>query len=130
MSLLARIDRSVIFTSNQEDVDRRHLWRVALEGGRPQALTKGETMEWRPVETGAEGKEARWFASVPARRFRQCRYRCQLARKRNVATEALPKDFPSDQLVEPQTVTFKSEDGLEIHGQLFVPPGRASPARR
>jgi dipeptidyl aminopeptidase/acylaminoacyl peptidase len=26
-------------------------------------------------------------------------------------------------LVVPQTVTFKSEDGLEIHGQLFVPRG-------
>ena len=48
--------RSVIFSSNQEDVDRRHLWRVGLEGGRPQALTRGETMEWSPVETGAEGK--------------------------------------------------------------------------
>ena len=38
--------RSVIFSSNQDDVDRRHLWRVSLEGGRPQPLTKGETMEW------------------------------------------------------------------------------------
>jgi dipeptidyl aminopeptidase/acylaminoacyl peptidase len=41
-----------------------------------------------------------------------------------IAANALPKDFPSDQLIEPQTVTFKSEDGLEIHGQLFVPGHR------
>ena len=45
-----------------------------------------------------------------------------------IAAGALPKDFPSDQLVEPQTVTFKSEDGLEIHGQLFVPRNHASQA--
>ena len=41
--------------------------------------------------------------------------------RKMIAASALPKDFPSDQLVEPQTVTFKSEDGLEIHGTLFVP---------
>jgi dipeptidyl aminopeptidase/acylaminoacyl peptidase len=38
-----------------------------------------------------------------------------------IAPAALPKDFPTSQLVKPQTVTFKSEDGIEIHGQLFVP---------
>jgi dipeptidyl aminopeptidase/acylaminoacyl peptidase len=45
-----------------------------------------------------------------------------------IAASALPKDFPSEQLVEPQTVTFKSEDGLEIHGQLFVPRNHAASA--
>jgi dipeptidyl aminopeptidase/acylaminoacyl peptidase len=44
-----------------------------------------------------------------------------------IAAEALPKDFPSAQLIEPQIVTFRSEDGLEIHGQLFVPRGRTQP---
>ncbi len=44
--------RSVIFSSNQDDADRRHLWRVSLEGGKQQALTKGESLEWTPVETG------------------------------------------------------------------------------
>src|SRR5262249_61675233 len=33
-------------------------------------------------------------------------------------------------LTDPQTVTFKSDDGLEVHGQLFVPRKRtqAGPA--
>jgi dipeptidyl aminopeptidase/acylaminoacyl peptidase len=44
-----------------------------------------------------------------------------------IAAEALPKDFPSDKLVEPEIVTFRSDDGLEIHGQLFVPNGRTKP---
>jgi dipeptidyl aminopeptidase/acylaminoacyl peptidase len=48
--------------------------------------------------------------------------------RKMVAASALPKDFPSDQLVEPQIVTFKSEDGLEIHGQLFVPRNHAASA--
>src|SRR5271157_2877588 len=41
---------SVIYSSNQDDVDRRHLWRVDVEGGTPEALTRGETMEWTPLE--------------------------------------------------------------------------------
>ncbi len=42
--------KSVIYSSNQNDVDRRHIWRVPVEGGQPQqALTKGETIEWSPV---------------------------------------------------------------------------------
>jgi len=44
-----------------------------------------------------------------------------------MAPEALPADFPSKQLVTPKQVVFKSEDGLEIHGQLFVPDGRTRP---
>jgi dipeptidyl aminopeptidase/acylaminoacyl peptidase len=41
-----------------------------------------------------------------------------------IAASALPADFPSAQLVVPKQVIFKSADGLEIHGQLFVPAGR------
>jgi dipeptidyl aminopeptidase/acylaminoacyl peptidase len=43
-----------------------------------------------------------------------------------IAQEELPADFPSNQLVTPKQVIFKSEDGLEIHGQLFVPRGRTA----
>jgi dipeptidyl aminopeptidase/acylaminoacyl peptidase len=120
--------RSAIFSSNQDDTDRRHLWRVALEGGRPQALTKGETMEWSPVETGADGKVGSQViclgssATVPAMPIHVSSQGREL-----LANEALPADFPSKQLVTPRQVTFKSEDGLEIHGQLFLPPGRNQP---
>ncbi len=68
---LATDRRSVIFSSNQDDVDRRHLWRVDLHGGKPQPLTKGETMEWSPVETG---RAARWCAWVRAPPFRPCHF--------------------------------------------------------
>jgi dipeptidyl aminopeptidase/acylaminoacyl peptidase len=40
---------------------------------------------------------------------------------RQLAPQALPRDFPSAQLVEPQQVIFKAADGMEIHGQLFRP---------
>src|SRR5205823_14802869 len=47
---------TVLYSSNQDDVDRRHLWRVSVNGGPPQqALTKGKTMEWAPV-MASDGK--------------------------------------------------------------------------
>ncbi len=39
----------------------------------------------------------------------------------------MPADFPSGELVIPKQVIFKSEDGLTLHGQLFVPAQRATP---
>ena len=34
----------------------------------------------------------------------------------------MPRDFPLNEQVVPQIVTYKSPDGLEIHAQLFLPP--------
>ncbi|PYX88266.1 MAG: hypothetical protein DMG68_09045 [Acidobacteria bacterium] len=44
-----------------------------------------------------------------------------------IAASTLPSDFPSGQLIVPKQVVFKSEDGLDLHGQLFVPAGRTKP---
>ncbi len=125
---LAADKKSVIYSSNQDDVDRRHIWRVALPDGKPQPLTKGESMEWTPVETG-QGNYLACLgstATVPAMPYRITAQ----GRGEMIAASALPADFPSAQLVVPKQVIFKSEDGLEIHGQLFVPTGRtqAGPA--
>ena len=38
-----------------------------------------------------------------------------------IAKQALPGDFPSASLVMPKQVIFQSEDGLSLHGQLFLP---------
>jgi dipeptidyl aminopeptidase/acylaminoacyl peptidase len=112
--------KSVIFSSNQDDVDRRHLWRVAVAGGSPQeALTKGETMEWSPAVT-SDGKNILCFgstAAVPA-----MPYEVTGSGREMIAKQALG-DFPSTSLVPPKQVIFKSEDGVTLHGQLFLPRG-------
>ena len=33
--------RELLFSSNQGDVERRHVWRVAAAGGKPAAITRG-----------------------------------------------------------------------------------------
>src|SRR2546428_8231686 len=114
---------SLIYTSNQDDIDGRHVWRVGLDGTKPRALTKGETIEWSPVETG-QGNAVLCLgssATTPA-----MPYLIAPQSRQMIATAALPGDFPSKQLVVPKQVVFRSDDGFEIHGQLFAPQGRST----
>jgi dipeptidyl aminopeptidase/acylaminoacyl peptidase len=116
--------KSVLYSSNQDDVDRRHIWRVSLPDAKPQPVTHGETMEWAPIEIGQDNSVACLgsTATSPA-----MPYRITARGREMLAASALPADFPSAQLVLPKQVIFASEDGLEIHGQLFVPAGRTQP---
>ncbi len=112
---------SVIYSSNQDDtdprdIDRRHLWRVGVEGGTPEALTRGETMEWTPLEIAGKVVCLGSTATTPA-----MPYVVNLHGREMIAKSALPADFPSAQLVTPKQVIFKAADGWEIHGQLFEP---------
>ncbi len=104
------------FTSDPKDEDRRHLWRVPVTGGRREQLTKGETIEWSPVEVGDKLVCFGSSATSPA-----MPYQLTANGRQMIASEELPKDFPSDQLVVPQQVIFNSTDGFKIHGQLFLP---------
>ena len=110
--------KSVIYSSNQDDVDRRHLWRVSLAGGAPQEITKGESIEWSPLETG-DGKYVVCLGSTATSPAMP--YQVTPTGQQMIAKQALPKDFPSADLVTPKQIIFQSEDGITLHGQLFLP---------
>ena len=116
--VLSADKRSVLYTSNQNDVDRRHIWRVGATGGEPEALTRGKTIEWNPVET-SDGKTLLCLGSTATSPAMP--YRVTSSGRELIAKNVLPATFPEAQLVTPKQVVFKSEDGLEIHGQLFTP---------
>ena len=109
----------VIYSSNQGDIDRRHLWRVSVSDGTPQqALTRGENMEWSPVQSGA-GKNILCLGSTATSPAMP--YEVTGTGREMVAQQALPGDFPSASLVTPKQIIFQSDDGLTLHGQLFLP---------
>jgi dipeptidyl aminopeptidase/acylaminoacyl peptidase len=112
--------RTVVFSSNCGDIDRRHLWFVNASGGSPHALTQGEKIEWSPAVTG-DGATLVYLGSDA--RTPAMPYAMPLAggAGRVLAAQALPRDFPSSKLVTPQQIVFKAEDGQEVHGQLFLP---------
>ncbi|MDQ3908463.1 MAG: prolyl oligopeptidase family serine peptidase [Acidobacteriota bacterium] len=133
-------DRSaLIFSSNRDDVDRRHLWRVDVAGGkvtplvrgegaaqraeffkRPTRITGGDGIEMYPVVIGG-GRQVAFFHSTARDPLLPFVANVDGSNMRQIAPQALPKDFPSAQLAEPEQVIFKAADGVEIHGQLFKP---------
>jgi len=113
--------REMAFSSNQGDVDRRHVFRVSVGGGAPVALTSGEGLEWSPVPL-AEG-----VALVRSDARRPPRVAVAgAAGTRDVKGPVVPAEFPESALVVPQAVTFTATDGMTIRGQLFLPPGPAA----
>ncbi len=113
--------RQVLFSSNQDDIDRRHLWKVDAAGGRPIALTKGQGIEWLPVMT-SDGKALAYLSSG-ARKPARPVIEIGGGAARDLAPGTIPAGFPESALVEPEAVIFSASDGLRIHGQLFLPPG-------
>ncbi|HET9995355.1 MAG TPA: prolyl oligopeptidase family serine peptidase [Candidatus Acidoferrum sp.] len=124
--------KTVLFNSNCEDIDRRHLWRVPASGGEVARVTKGDGIEWSPV-TLSDGQKFVYLASDAKHTGRV--FLSDFAGDSltaPLASETWPKDFPSDRLVTPQQAIFKSTDDLELHAQVFVPsgmkPGEKHPA--
>lgn len=115
--------KTVLFNSNCQDTDRRHISIVSVDGGPPLAWTSGPGIEWSGVVLD-DGKTFAYLGSDarnPAAVFVGT-----LGHDRStiaVASELRPADFPADKLVVPEEVRFASAGGLEIHGQLFRPPG-------
>jgi dipeptidyl aminopeptidase/acylaminoacyl peptidase len=122
--------QAILYSSNQDDLERRHVWRVSVAGGKPVALTSGAGLEWSPVATG-DGKAVA-FVSAGSRKHPSPVIRVGSAPDRDLAPGAVPADFPEASLVIPEAVVFSATDGLSIHAQLFRPadskPGQRRPA--
>jgi dipeptidyl aminopeptidase/acylaminoacyl peptidase len=125
---LAADRATVVYNSNQDDIDRRHLWKVGVAGGAPAALTRGTGIEWAPVMT-SDGKAVAFLRS-DGRQPPRPAVIAGSAPPRDLAAAAVPTDCPAAALVEPQQVLFSSADGMTIHGQLFLPKTLRAGERR
>src|SRR5258708_36007833 len=134
----------ILYTSNNGDVDRRHIWGISLFGfesgknlylGHAQALTDGATIEWRPVML-ADGKtvvclgssatspampyyvKGGWRPTMTDIKAGQVaingreNYNITLQKDGYKPVRKSVTVTLGDQLVEPQQVIFKSDDGL------------------
>jgi dipeptidyl aminopeptidase/acylaminoacyl peptidase len=119
--------RTLVFASNQDDIDRRHLWSEPVSGDRPTRLTGGEGIEWSPVMMH-DGAIA--LLHSDAQRPARPAVLAGGGEIRDLAPESLPADFPSAELVTPQQVILTASDGLRVHAQLFLPKDGAAGVRR
>ncbi len=126
---LSKDRKRLVYSSNQDDIDRRHLWEVSADGGSPRELTHGEGLEVIPV-IAPNGAVAVLHSDVhlPLRPA----VLASGGEMHDLAPQMIPADFPTQKLVTPRQVIFSAADGMQIHGQLFLPAsadnGRKHPA--
>jgi dipeptidyl aminopeptidase/acylaminoacyl peptidase len=120
-----RDGRAMIYSANTGatagDFDRRHIFRVAVDGGAPQAVTSGDTIEWMPVAADdghaafvSTGMHAPPVAAIAGLDGKD---------RHDLIAADVPAAYPSSAFVAPRPVTFKAADGLTVHGQLFQAAG-------
>lgn len=109
--------KTVYYTANITDIERRHIWKMSFPEAVPELLTPGKGIEWSPVVTDHGLVVLHASANMPAwPAMRENRLLMDLV------PELFPAAFPTTSLVEPRSVTFKATDGKLVHGILFLPP--------
>ncbi|HKO18093.1 MAG TPA: prolyl oligopeptidase family serine peptidase, partial [Acidobacteriaceae bacterium] len=118
----------ITYATNQDDIDRRHVWTVPAAGGEPRRLTTGTGIEVAPTPAANlvavlhsdEHTPLRPALLGPGNSLQ------------DLAPELVPANYPGAKFVKPEGVLFSAADGLQIHGQLFLPPnandGKRHPA--
>jgi dipeptidyl aminopeptidase/acylaminoacyl peptidase len=114
----------IIYTANtgatQGDQDRRHIYLLDAQGGKPETIiTAGEGIEWTPaipgdgkmlafVRAGSGTPPLVMYGSLAAQDWQA------------LDADRVPADFPAAAFVTPKPVHFTAADGMEVHGQLFA----------
>jgi dipeptidyl aminopeptidase/acylaminoacyl peptidase len=120
----------MIYNSNQDDIDQRHVWSVAVDGStRPtRNAMKSNGSEWQPVVT-SDGNLAVLHAD--AQMPPSVTVIWPDGNAHSLLENMLPAGFDPAQLVTPQQVIVTATDGMPIHAQLFMPkdikPGEKRP---
>jgi len=115
----SRDHRFVIYDANTGttagDLERRHVFRVAVDHAGSTALTSGDTLEWTPVSAAADRVAfvAAGTKQVPTLGL------VNLDGTKKTLVPSGVADYPSAQFVVPKSVTFTAADGVIAHGQLF-----------
>lgn len=123
--------RFVIYDSNENDIDRKHIWKASVSGGKAVQITSGVNMEWAPVVIPGDQTVA-YITSGPASPAHAVVLKTGAKQAIPLDPDAIRRRFPSRHLVTPQQVIFSATDGMKINGQLFLPkdakPGQKHPA--
>ncbi|MGA2095742.1 MAG: prolyl oligopeptidase family serine peptidase [Candidatus Acidiferrum sp.] len=119
--------QEITFSSNQDDIDRRHVWKVSPTADHPEAVTTGTGIETAPV-VASDNKTILVLRSDAHSKMRPA-LAASKTELRDLAPEATPADFASAAMVTPQQVILSGVDGMQIHAQLFLPKNAGDGAR-
>jgi dipeptidyl aminopeptidase/acylaminoacyl peptidase len=119
----------MIYNSNQDDIDRRHIWTVPVDGSARPARNgvRSNGSEWQPSMT-SDGHVAVLHsdANMPP----HVMVIMPDGNAHSLLENTLPAGFDPGSLVTPQAVSITATDGMKIPGQLFVPKNLKAGERR
>jgi dipeptidyl aminopeptidase/acylaminoacyl peptidase len=112
--------------TNIRRIDHRQLGRVRLRDGRTEWVEEGDVVAWG----AAPFPDGRGIAYLRADHAEHASvYRREFGRDGGAGTgpaavrvSAAGAQFPLRHMVKPEQVVYTTEDGWEIHAQLFLPP--------
>lgn len=119
--------RSLYYSTNTGEVDRRDLWSAPVSGGEPVQLTQGEMIETYPAVL-ASGEHIALLSAGPKQPQSVAVMPADGGSSRLITSP--PEAFPLDRHVVPENVVITAPDGLEFHAQLFLPPDLRPGERR
>ena len=127
-SALTPDGKTLVYTANTgtaaHDIERRHLFKVDVASGRREELTGGATSEWSPFIAGG-GSDVAFIQAGPKQPYRVAVGSIAQRNWRAIDADRIPASVAWNALVEPKAVTFRSADGMLVHGQLFESAGGA-----
>ncbi len=112
---------------DQLDIDRRHLIRVPIDKAAMEVITPGDGIEWAPRLTG-DGSQIVYLSATAQRPPLPTVQSFTNGKPKLIAEKNIPSEFPTRSLIVPKQITFKTPDGLTVHGQMFEPAG--GPAKK
>lgn len=120
-SELSKDGQTLYFSSNRNDIDRRHIWSNSVNGNNLRQVTLGESIETYPFPV-ASGSRL-FFLHAGAQTPQGIAYVNSSTDNPDInrITPDPEGSFPTDQLVVPEQVIFEAADGVTVHGQLFRP---------
>ncbi len=101
------------------DIDRRHAAQVSVDQANMKLLTPGTGLEWTPVITGDHSSVV-LISATPQRPPLPAVMPLSGQEIRLIGQSLIPANFPQS-LVTPRQVVFTTNDGVQVHGQLFMP---------
>jgi len=122
---LSQDGRQLVWAGNMgdgaDDIERRHVFRVGVDGSDFRNLTPGDGNEWTPVVT-ADGRWVAYLGGGARRPPTPWVLPATGGTRVAIGEDRIPADFPTASLVAPRAVVFQAEDGVEVHADLFEPP--------
>ena len=103
--------KTLLFNSNQNDIDRQHIWSYS---NKLVQLTQGNGIEWLPVIDGVGTIFCLASSATQPADVKQIQ-------NGDLVGVTQEEEYPSKQLVVPEQVIMNAADGVQFHGQLFVP---------